>query len=134
MHLGEPVAIKTGDRIAQLILESIQHPIIEQTTVLAPTPHGSKGFGSTGTGTASLHLLQTHPEASISPATDACTADAIYEAMPYNTVFSTDPFNDTITFNVATSGTHFCFGMRIQDCPHFGLPQLLDCIPGLAIA
>ena len=49
MHLGEPVAIKTGDRIAQLILESIQHPIIEQTTVLAPTPHGSKGFGSTGT-------------------------------------------------------------------------------------
>ncbi len=54
MHLTEPGVIKTGDHIAQLILESIQYPIIEQTT----TPHGSKGFGSTGTGTATLHSVQ----------------------------------------------------------------------------
>lgn len=40
--------IKTGDRIAQLILEVIQKPDILEVESLEDTERGSGGFGSTG--------------------------------------------------------------------------------------
>lgn len=39
--------IKVGDRIAQLILETIQTPEIQEVTSLEPTVRGTGGFGST---------------------------------------------------------------------------------------
>ena len=40
--------IRTGDRIAQLILEQIKTPEMKMMTELRPTTLGNKGFGSTG--------------------------------------------------------------------------------------
>jgi dUTP pyrophosphatase len=40
--------VKTGDRIAQLVLEKIVNPPVEVVTSLTETDRGAKGFGSTG--------------------------------------------------------------------------------------
>lgn len=45
----QPVTINQGDRIAQLIVESIAHPeIVETWDELPKTERGDAGFGSTG--------------------------------------------------------------------------------------
>jgi dUTP pyrophosphatase len=48
-HANEPFEIKRGDRIAQLIIEVIAHPEIEEVMDLDDTDRGQGGFGSTGT-------------------------------------------------------------------------------------
>ena len=48
-NLGsEDVAIEEGDRIAQLILERISTPVVEDVAELPGTARGADGFGSTG--------------------------------------------------------------------------------------
>lgn len=44
----EPFVVKEGDRIAQLILEKIETPEIEEVEELMSTERGEGGFGSTG--------------------------------------------------------------------------------------
>ena len=41
-------AVKKGDRIAQLILERIMTPEVEEVEELDSTTRGSDGYGSTG--------------------------------------------------------------------------------------
>lgn len=41
-------AVRTGDRIAQLILEVITTPDVEEVQALDKTDRGAGGFGSTG--------------------------------------------------------------------------------------
>ena len=45
---SKPFEFNVGDRIAQLILESIQTPEISKVDSLPETVRGDKGFGSTG--------------------------------------------------------------------------------------
>ena len=45
-HLDEDIKVKQGDWIAQIILEKIATPTIEQVENLDETARGSKGFGS----------------------------------------------------------------------------------------
>lgn len=45
----EAFNVATGDRIAQLVIQKVEHPIIEVTDTLDDTTRGSGGFGSTGT-------------------------------------------------------------------------------------
>ena len=47
-HGTEPFVVNKGDRIAQLIIESISRPVIEVVASLEDTTRGSGGFGSTG--------------------------------------------------------------------------------------
>ena len=47
-HGDQEFEVKTGDRIAQLILEKIDTPPVEEVQGLDRTVHGSGGFGSTG--------------------------------------------------------------------------------------
>jgi dUTP pyrophosphatase len=47
-HGTEDFEIKKGDRIAQLILERCETPIIKEIGLLEETLRGSDGFGSTG--------------------------------------------------------------------------------------
>jgi len=47
-HGTEDFEIKKGDRIAQLILERCETPIIKEIGLLDETLRGSDGFGSTG--------------------------------------------------------------------------------------
>lgn len=44
----EPVELKAGDRIAQLIIFPVATPQIHEVTDLDETTRGTKGFGSTG--------------------------------------------------------------------------------------
>ena len=47
-HGDQDFEVKMGDRIAQLILEKIDTPPVEEVQGLNNTVHGSGGFGSTG--------------------------------------------------------------------------------------
>lgn len=44
----EDFTVKRGDRIAQLIIEKIEHPTIMEVDALDDTGRGDAGFGSTG--------------------------------------------------------------------------------------
>ena len=44
----EPISIKKGDKIAQLIIKPIYEVTFEEIDVLPNTVRGSKGFGSSG--------------------------------------------------------------------------------------
>lgn len=49
VNLGQkPVAIKRGDRIAQLVVAPVTLPRFEQVATLPPSGRGAGGFGSTG--------------------------------------------------------------------------------------
>jgi dUTP pyrophosphatase len=45
-----PFEVKKGNRIAQLLLERVSQPEVEEVEELPQTARGAKGFGSTGTG------------------------------------------------------------------------------------
>lgn len=48
-NLGsEPVLIRRGDRIAQLVFSQYETPLLEESDELTDTQRGSGGFGSTG--------------------------------------------------------------------------------------
>jgi len=47
-HADQDFHVKTGDRIAQLVLERIVTPEVEEVTELPDTVRGAGGFGSTG--------------------------------------------------------------------------------------
>ena len=48
-HGGEPRTVTHGDRIAQLMVVPVLHPVYEETEGLSETIRGAGGFGSTGT-------------------------------------------------------------------------------------
>lgn len=49
INLGrEPFEIKRGQKIAQLLIQRVEHPEIEETDELSDTSRGAGGFGSTG--------------------------------------------------------------------------------------
>ena len=47
-HGSEKFEIKQGDRIAQLILEKCETPLIEEVNAIKDTERGTRGFGSSG--------------------------------------------------------------------------------------
>ena len=49
INLGpEPVTIRRGDRLAQLVVAKVERPYLEVVEDLASTDRGTGGFGSTG--------------------------------------------------------------------------------------
>jgi dUTP pyrophosphatase len=44
-----PHTFSVGDKIAQMLIQKIEHPILEEVTTLDETTRGAGGFGSTGT-------------------------------------------------------------------------------------
>jgi dUTP pyrophosphatase len=49
INLGpEPVTIRRGDRLAQLVVAKVERPALEVVDVLTSTDRGTGGFGSTG--------------------------------------------------------------------------------------
>lgn len=47
-HGPEPLVVKRGDRIAQIVIAPVWHPQWVQKTELSDTERGAGGFGSTG--------------------------------------------------------------------------------------
>ena len=47
-HGEKDFEVKKGDRIAQLVLEKCETPLIEEINIVEDTERGSGGFGSTG--------------------------------------------------------------------------------------
>ncbi|MFA6909021.1 MAG: dUTP diphosphatase [Patescibacteria group bacterium] len=45
---GEPVDIKKGDRIAQMVIQRVEHVEIQEAEALSDTERGTGGWGSTG--------------------------------------------------------------------------------------
>ena len=44
----EPVTLRPGDRIAQLVVQRVEHAVLHEVEVLPGTARGEGGFGSTG--------------------------------------------------------------------------------------
>jgi dUTP pyrophosphatase len=47
-HGQEPVTLERGDRIAQLVIQRVEHVTLAPVPDLAPSARGAGGFGSTG--------------------------------------------------------------------------------------
>ena len=47
-HGQEPVTLNRGDRIAQLVVQRVEHVTLAPVRELAPSTRGAGGFGSTG--------------------------------------------------------------------------------------
>ena len=47
-HGQQDFTVEAGHRIAQLIIEKIANPVIEEVNKIVPTVRGAGGFGSTG--------------------------------------------------------------------------------------
>lgn len=47
--LDEPLNIRTGDRIAQMVIAKVERVEVEEVKELSKTERGEGGFGSTGT-------------------------------------------------------------------------------------
>lgn len=48
-HSDQEFKVTKGDRIAQLICQRIDYPVLQEVTNLDNTSRGAGGFGSTGT-------------------------------------------------------------------------------------
>ncbi|HEX7306127.1 dUTP diphosphatase [Lentzea sp.] len=46
--LREPIALLRGDRIAQLVVQRVEHAVFREVTELPETERGAGGYGSTG--------------------------------------------------------------------------------------
>ena len=46
--LREPIELRRGDRIAQLVVQRVEHVVFEEVTELPSSERGSGGYGSTG--------------------------------------------------------------------------------------
>jgi dUTP pyrophosphatase len=46
--LREPIKLRRGDRIAQLVFQRVEHAVFEEVEVLPDSTRGSGGYGSTG--------------------------------------------------------------------------------------
>jgi dUTP pyrophosphatase len=47
-HDARPVTIRRGDRIAQLVIQRVEHADLVEVDALPPSERGAGGFGSTG--------------------------------------------------------------------------------------
>ena len=57
-HSSKDFEVNVGDRIAQMILEQIKTPEVEEQANSDQTDRGEKGFGSTGTNEMKNELIQ----------------------------------------------------------------------------
>ena len=62
--LREPVVLHRMDRIAQLVVQRVEHATFHEVTALPESPRGTAGYGSTGgwTGTAGRESLANDGE------------------------------------------------------------------------
>jgi dUTP pyrophosphatase len=59
-HSDKDYIVQKGERIAQLLLERISHPPVEEVEELDITQRGSGGFGSTGTNSVLTNGSSNH--------------------------------------------------------------------------
>ena len=46
--LHEPIELRRGDRVAQLVVQRVEHAVFREVDELADSPRGAGGYGSTG--------------------------------------------------------------------------------------
>ena len=132
-----PRLIKRKDRIAQLIVERAQQPIIVETKNLTSTQRADNGFGSTDkkhTPTPAhvpiLPRIHPHPTTAAAALVNFANTSTDLNLtldMPYDIELSDNPF-DTYTDRYLTlNGDHPTLGIELEDNPLYGLPQLKHC-------
>ena len=87
-HSTKEYQIRTGDRIAQLILEQIKTPEMKIMTELRPTTRGNKGFGSTGISTCLVTIDNNDitDEVSNQSETKTCSYDDAVNQLRYDPI------------------------------------------------
>jgi deoxyuridine 5'-triphosphate nucleotidohydrolase len=118
-----PRLVKQKDRIAQLIVERAQQPVVVESKHLPPTARDANGFGSTDKKTSSpLSHAPTLPTLHSSPRPTAAATAAInfantsqdlnvYLDMPFDIHLSSNPFNTFTNRYLTISGDHPTLGL-----------------------
>ena len=110
----EKQSFKSGDRIAQMILEQCKDDEVHEWTMkLDDTERGEKGFGSTDP--VIRQINSPHPE---------------YD----NIVMSTNPYGPSLTVQYKVKGNHDTLGMEIDDTSMVNRLTLLNCLKGTPTA
>ena len=141
--------IKSGQRIAQIILENASTPPIHVVPNLDTTQRASQSFGSTERRTAidltkPLQKVDKIPPSIILPTipnvyeNNAAAAATLFSDIqttferPNDIILSHDPYDNHThrILNIKISDTDPMFGLNIINCPLRGLPKLVDCKPG----
>jgi dUTP pyrophosphatase len=133
-----PYTIKIGDRIAQMVLITIQTPPVHDTEQLHITARGDHGFGSTGiagdcpptdtqitpTESSTSALAYLHNSAHIQKLDAVMTPANL--SKPYNIYFSTNPFDQTVEIDVPIKGNHPTLGILSEFCDYRQRLQVRD--------
>jgi len=139
-------AIRSGDRIAQIVFLQAQTPDVINVTDVGATNRGAQGFGSTGT--ADLNAIQTCEESitsanpSIQPMIRQNTAcdDSDPQAndkeaptnahgqveKPFEIFFSSNPFDNTMEIEIPIKGDHPTLGLLTKYCEYRQRVQIKD--------
>jgi dUTP pyrophosphatase len=142
--------IKPNDKIAQMILERVATPDIEERSSLTQTERASSGFGSTDkvkdNNTASPislptdDIIQYHRAATAAaatlndPAINKLSIIPAYFEPKTHLYLSTDPFDNITKRTIHIKGTdNNLLGMKLIQCQARNLPKLLDCERGSSL-
>jgi dUTP pyrophosphatase len=142
---SEIQTIKPNDKIAQMILERVATPDIEECSSLTSTERATSGFGSTDkikTPSPPIQLptddiIQYHRTTTAAAATindptiNKLSIIPAYFEPKTHLYLSTDPFDNvtTRTINIKRTDNNL-LGMRLTQCKTRNLPKLLDCDKG----
>jgi hypothetical protein len=99
-------------------------PTLTQTQKLDHTQRGTGGFGSTDYPISIIATVTTDLVG-----IPSSTEPLLDTMMPYNSVLSNDPYDNTIQITVHNFGTHPTLGLVLQQEPHHQAPQLIDIVP-----
>jgi dUTP pyrophosphatase len=135
------IDIKTGDRIAQLVIAKDHNVTIEVKEQLSATIRNENGFGSTGTGKLIKPGIQQHHMPTSSPSdiptlecqpTTAAAATLQDDHTPVcNVDISHDPFMDTQTASIVIRGNHPTMGLILEDSETWNSRVIIStCKPG----
>jgi hypothetical protein len=103
----KPYQVNKHDRIAQLIIYPIKHPMITETQYIPTTQSASGGFGSTGSRKHGESQEDTiEPTEHIHSIEDDNTTDRETHTAPYSIWLSQHPFHKTMDIKIPLTGTH----------------------------
>ena len=119
----QPYTFVRGQRIAQIIFESILQPPVQVVKELPLTSRSTSGFGSTD-------ARPTNQPSQI-PTINKLTSDLnVSIEMPYDINLSLDPFDNYTHRVIQIKGSHPLLGLQLKICKLRNIPQIVECLKG----
>ena len=139
-HGNVTTHIHQGQRIAQLIVEKIEHPSLKVVQTLSDTARDTEGFGSTDKKVTPspppfpiTHLPQ--PTVFAARAATARSLATINTIKSESLELSSDPYDNRVEISLPyRKCEHPAQGLDLDMCPRRNLPRLKQCLKGTPAA